>query len=128
MIVCGGIKPEMYYERKWLGHIRFQGRIVKISSNFGCFITSNSYESLPKTLKVTNARRILLCLKILNNKLPEKDATRINRIIKPDLKYITSAFLNYYGFAGHSQGSSKLDLIAEKLISFLEQLALMVSL
>lgn len=44
--------PDTYYKKKYIGTIRFQGRFVKISENFGFFMTANSFESFPENIKV----------------------------------------------------------------------------
>jgi hypothetical protein len=46
-------KFDEHYQRHWLGFIRFQGRIIKVNANYGCFITLRSYEKLPENLRVS---------------------------------------------------------------------------
>lgn len=62
MINFGANHPDLYYQRRWLGVIRFQGKIVKVNANYGCFMTAHSYEKLPENLKVNILNLFLLLL------------------------------------------------------------------
>lgn len=44
--------PEYYYSRKYHGFIKYQGDLIRIQNNLGCFFTSNSIDYLPHNLKV----------------------------------------------------------------------------
>jgi len=44
--------PEYYYSRKYHGYIKYQGDLIRIQNNLGCFFTSNSIDYLPHNLKV----------------------------------------------------------------------------
>ena len=44
---------EEHYKREWIGFIRYQKNVVKVSRNFGCFLTLESYDNLPVNLRVS---------------------------------------------------------------------------
>lgn len=50
----GQNKPDLYFQRKSLGFIRFQGRIVRVGVNFGSFATlrNEKFQVLPEIFKV----------------------------------------------------------------------------
>lgn len=51
-VTYGAEKPDLHYKAKWLGYIRFQGQIIRISNSYGCFFSSENVSSLPNNLKV----------------------------------------------------------------------------
>ena len=93
----------MHYQRKYLGLIRFQNRIVKINANYGCFATASSFLKLPENIK---------------NEL------RVCQILEPDLKLIAVALLSSYGL---NQGLTTVNVLARKLVDFLSQISLLVN-
>ena len=52
MINYGQNRPDSFYQRKYLGYVKFQGRLIRASINYACFFTAKSIESLPENLKV----------------------------------------------------------------------------
>lgn len=100
----GQTKPDLHYQRNYLGFIRFQGRIVRVCSNFGSFMTlgNESFRNMPDTFK--------------NN-------LRTCSIIEPDLKHIAMALFVKHGL---NHGASNVETLAAKLIDFLTQLPLLV--
>jgi hypothetical protein len=103
MIQNRSTKPDLYYQRKWLGYIRYQGRIIKVNANYGCFMSTSSFEKLPENLK-SNTRTI--------------------SIIEPDMKHVVIALLTSYGL---NQGFTTVEVIASRLLDFLTQLPSVVS-
>jgi hypothetical protein len=95
-------KPDKFYQRKYLGLIRFQNGIVKVNANYGCFATANSFEKLPDNIR---------------NEL------RVCQILEPDLKRITSALLASHGLG---QGLSNVENLSTMLCDFLNQISLLV--
>lgn len=52
MINYGQNRPDSFYQRKYIGYVKFQGRLIRASINYACFFTAQSIESLPENLKV----------------------------------------------------------------------------
>ena len=52
VIHFGIYNPDMFYKKKSIGTIRFEGKFVKISENFGVFMTASSFQGFPENLKV----------------------------------------------------------------------------
>lgn len=101
-IAYGPTKLDSYYKQTWMCYVRFQGQIVRISRNYGVFLTAHSVSSLPENLK-TNLR--VCCL------------------VEPDFKRIIVALLTCHGLI---QGFTNADEIAYRLMEFLNQLPVIV--
>ena len=104
LITYGANKPpDAYHQKQWLGYVRFQGQIVRVSKNYGIFLTANSVDSLPENLKSN---------------------LRVCCIIEPDFKRVIVALLTCNGLI---QGFTNAEEIAYKLIEFLNQLPVIVT-
>lgn len=102
IITYGSQRPDLLYKKKWLGYVRFQGEIVRISQNYGYFFTAQTIEPLPENLK---------------------SSLRTCAIIQPDFRRVVVALLTCNGLI---QGFTNSENIAYKLVEFLEQLPVVI--
>ena len=118
------IKPDLHYQRKWLGYVRYQGRIIQINANYGCFISTNSFESLPENLKVSCSALLLtswsssLIVRWFQTNL------RVFNLIEPDYKHAIVALLTCYGL---NQGFTAVETVANRIVDFFNQVSTIVN-